>query len=73
MSRGDVSIVHTIITVLYYCKFSLKQLTHHIFQTIKHTYNPLFFSKMKRVPYSPEHLMCESDCALSPSSEQILC
>ena len=28
---------------------------------------------MERAPYSPVRLMCGSGCALSPSSEQILC
>ena len=49
--------------------------TNHylIFRTITRTYNLLFFSKMERAPYSPVRLMCGSGCALSPSSEQILC
>ena len=42
-----------------------------IFRTIRCTYNPLIFSKMKYAPYSPVLLMCGSDCNLSPSSEQI--
>ena len=46
---------------------------YRIFRTIRRTYNPLFFSKMERAPYSPVRLMCGSGCALSPNSEQILC
>ena len=33
----------------------------------------LTFSKIERAPYSPVRLMCGSDCALSPNSEQVLC
>ena len=47
--------------------------SYHIFWTIRCTYNPLIFSKMELAPYSLEHLVCGSDCALSPSAEQILC
>ena len=50
-----------------------KNMLYSIFWTIRCTYNPLFFSKMKHAPYSLVHLMCGSGCALSPSCEQILC
>ena len=35
--------------------------------------NSLIFSKMEPASYNPVRLMCGSGCALSPSSEQILC
>ena len=47
--------------------------TKRIFQTIRRTNNPLIFSKMERAPYCPLRLMRGSGCALSSSSEQILC
>ena len=53
--------------------FNLLEAAYHIFQTIRHTYNPLIFSKMEHVRYSPVCPMCGSGCALSPSSEQLLC
>ena len=46
---------------------------YRIFRTIRRTYNPLFFSKMERGPYSPMRLIYGSGCALSPTSKQILC
>ena len=60
----------------YFCHFVIRK-SHifvfwckdvcHIFQTIKHTYNALIFSKMECVPYSLVHLKCEPGCPLSPS------
>ena len=46
---------------------------YRIFRTIRCTYSPLIFSKMEPASYNPVRLMCGSGCALSPSSEQILC
>ena len=38
---------------------------YRIFRTIRRTYNPLIFSKIKREPYSPVRQMCGSGCALN--------
>ena len=43
------------------------------FSDHKAHFNLSFFSKMEHAPYSPVRLMCGSGCALSSSSEEILC
>ena len=45
---------------------------YRIFRTIRRTYTPLIFSKIKHAPYSTVRLMCGSGCALSASFEQII-